>query len=291
MNFKEFAERNAAFPGGVTGEDWEIAKKIIFMIEKRTGDFPAPGDAVIFTDSFGEFFPCALIDKVESDTVSICENGSTYTSTAESVSTSGGAFRTFKIKDLKKNGRRDRTFWTFGSCGACRGGGIYFSANVPCWIAEEKRSYDFTTEKYDLRSVVENKDPDPFDYKWIVRKLGGCSDCAFKTDEEFEMWKKTYRAVEAYKTWQQNAVCFIYREARISLTKQQWDLLDLPLDTRLLNGGIRDCKVEYDDNNKLINAYFYEVWDKDHKYQTFLYSDVSSYPFEFRLAREQKNNF
>ena len=291
MNFKEFAERNAAFSGGVTGKDWEIAKDIISVLEKRTGDFPCPGDAVIFTDSYGEYFPCALIDKVEGNTVSICENGSTYTSTGRDVSTSGGAFRTFKIENLKKNGRKDRNFWTFGSCGVCSGGGIYFFASVPCWIAEEKRSHDFTTEKHDLRYVVENKELDPFGYKWLVRTHGSCSDRAFKTDEELEMWKKTYRAVEAYKTWQQNAVFFIYRELRIALTKQQWNLLNLPLDTRLLNGSIRDCKVEYDDNNKIINAYFYEVWDKEHKYKTFLYSEASNYPFEFRLAREQQENF
>ena len=287
MNFKEFAERNAAFPGGVTGKDWGIAKGIISVLEKRTGDFPRPGDAVIFTDSYGEYFPCALIDNVDGDTVLICENGSTYTGTGGSVSTSGGAFHTFKIENLKKNGRKDRNFWTFGSWGACRNGGIYFSANVPCWIAEEERDYDYTTEKYELRYVVEDKEPDSFGYKWLVRTHGACPDRAFKTDEEFETWKKTYRAVKVYDTWQQNGVYFIYRENRISLTKQQWSSLDLPLDTRLLNGSIRDCKVEYDENNKMINAYFYEVWDNEHKYKTFLYSEGSSYPFEFRLAREQ----
>jgi hypothetical protein len=291
MNFKEFSEKNAAFPGGVTGKDWKIAKEIIFELEKRTGDFPRAGDAVIFTDSYGEYFPCALIDRVDGDTVSICENGSTYTSTGEGVSASGGAFHTFKIENLKKNGRKDRIFWTFGSRGACRNGGIYFLANVPCWFAEKKRDHDYTTEKYDLRFIVEDKNPDEWGYKWLVRLRGLTADRAFKTDADLDLWKKTYRAVKAYDTWQQNGVYFIYRENRVSLTRQLWDLLNLPLDTRLLNGSIRDCKIEYDENNKMINAYFYEVWDKEHKYKTFLYSDVSDYPFEFRLAREQQGSY
>lgn len=290
MNFKEFAERNIAFPGGITGKDWEIAKEIIYTLEKRTGDFPCAGDAVVFTDSTGEYFPGALIDRVDGDTVSICQNGSTFTCTGTSVSTSGGAFRSFKIKDLKKNGRKNRNFWTWGRYGACGDGGIYFFANVPYWIAEEEKEHDYTTEKYDLRFVHEDKNPDAWGYKWLVSSPGLTADRAFKTDAELELWKQTYRAVKAYDTWQKNGAYFIYREKMISLTQKQWYSLDLPLDTRLFNGNIRDCKVEYDDNNKVINAYFYEVWDKDHSYITFLYSDASHYPFEFRLAREQHNS-
>jgi len=53
---------------------------------------------------------------------------------------------------------------------------------------------------------------------------------------------------------QNQVILFLYREAEILISREEWDALDLPLDTRRVNGIIH-VKVHYDDVAHLITAY------------------------------------
>jgi len=78
----------------------------------------------------------------------VCVQPSVYVGLSDNefgywFSTSGGYF--FCEKDsgkFKSTGEtRLKTFWTFGHCGACGGGGIYFKAEVAVYEYESDRIY------------------------------------------------------------------------------------------------------------------------------------------------------
>lgn len=88
-----------------------------------------PGDSVRFTNENGTYYHYAMIDFVDHE-VTICESPSAFVMCNGDVVLSGGRFKSVSLDKLGYIGKTKRTFWTFGHCGACAHGSIYFKAFV-----------------------------------------------------------------------------------------------------------------------------------------------------------------
>ena len=88
-----------------------------------------PGDSVRFTNENGTYYHYAMIDFVDHE-VTICESPSAFVMCNGDVVLSGGRFKSVSLDKLVYIGKTARTFWTFGHCGACAHGSIYFKAFV-----------------------------------------------------------------------------------------------------------------------------------------------------------------
>ena len=78
---------------------------------------------------------------------------------------------------------------------------------------------------------------------------------AFHKYEEYLAWLKTYKGVDfKTETW---TVIFLYCKQELLIPKKYWDELSLPIDTRLMNGGLIDIKYQVDDESKVITEYRY----------------------------------
>lgn len=87
------------------------------------------GDSVRFTNENGTYYHHAMIDFID-NRVTICESPSAFVMRNGDVSLSGGRFKSVSLDKLVYIGKTERMFWTFGHCGACAHGSIYFKAFV-----------------------------------------------------------------------------------------------------------------------------------------------------------------
>lgn len=87
------------------------------------------GDSVRFTNENGTYYHYAMIDKIDNE-VTICESPSAFVFCNGNVMLSGGRFKSVSPNKLVYIGKTERTFWTFGHCGACAHGAIYFKVFV-----------------------------------------------------------------------------------------------------------------------------------------------------------------
>lgn len=88
-----------------------------------------PGDSVRFTNENGTYYHYAMIDFVDHE-VTICESPSAFVMCNGDVVLSGGRFKSVSLDKLVYIGKTARTFCTFGHCGHCVRGNIYFKAFV-----------------------------------------------------------------------------------------------------------------------------------------------------------------
>lgn len=292
-NLEQFKEDNKGYapmniPTEVSDADWQIARRCIDGIERSLDStIPSPGDVVIYTTENGDYRPYARVDYMYDD-ICIWEGASMYANEDGSCHASQASMShsSIDLSLFKKLGYVYAPFWCFGSCDACAGGGIYFDARVHLWEYTEpnQKFPGYTTEKW-CKWYVDTLKKSLSGY--VKRAEVAAKDgmtVAFKTEEDYQTWLRTYRGKEFDGYWPEQKVVWGYRESWTSMDKPSWDKLDLPLDTRLCNAYIRDCKVKYDDDEHHIETYFYKVEDE---HSSFWYSAESKYPFEFKLEREK----
>ena len=100
-------------------------------------------DNVEYINEYGKEYPRAVIDgdTYRNGTTVLCESGGVHVSLYKDDvchSISGGSFPTINPDNLIAKGTVQRTFWTWGSCGACGNGGLYFKATVKNWELDER---------------------------------------------------------------------------------------------------------------------------------------------------------
>jgi hypothetical protein len=179
-----------------------------------------------------------------------------------------------------------KAFCDFGHNGPCAGGAVHFEAEVSVWEYKEvnPRYGDYTTKDWDrfYVSYIADKPKNTHScepYKWTVSHQA-MSHTAFSTQDDYDAWLKTIRGVKFDGNWPNQTVVFGYREKRQLIDKEAWDSLDLPKDTRQCN-GINMVKVEYDDENHLVNVYAFTNagtldWRKYKPYELARGRDFSS---------------
>lgn len=189
---------------GITESDLRLVNGIIDKIEQTRTREPQPLDVVEYTDTFGCYYPNAIIDgnTYWDGSTALCECGSAYVSVAKDgtlcKSVSGGAFPVINKDKLLYIGRKEKTFWTFSTLGAGPQHGLYFKAEVSCFELNlrEEPLKKYTTKDYDYIFVQDwgNRTSD-CGYKYTVTK-GPYPHCAFYTKEELNEYLTLYEAVE-----------------------------------------------------------------------------------------------
>ena len=113
---------------------------------------------------------------------------------------------------------------------------------------------DYSTKDYDKYYISYCVDssgrPKDGEYRYIG------NDIAFRTTADYEAWRNTLRGVEFAGNWENQKVIFIYKRIEKLITEQEYNSLDLPVDTRTCNGTIQ-VKVKYDDDIHTITEYRY----------------------------------
>lgn len=241
---------------GVTETDVEKVNKIIDVIENsRSTERVQVGDVVQYTNEYGEYFPHAMITKINDD-VEICENGSMHTSIYDDEfchSTSGGSFSHHEMNGFTYIGKTTRTFWTFGHNGACANGGVYFTATVNLWECNDNKEM-FSTKTHDKYYLSYRKSDS--EYQYFV------GNHAWRTEEEMQSWLRTHRAIVTGKTWG-GSVIWTYKEVEHHCSNTEYDALNITEDIFLMNGSKRRCKRVYDDENCILHTYFVWYWEDD----------------------------
>lgn len=241
--------------------DVDMANELVIAIENsRTEAKPQPGDMVVYTNKYGEYFPCAHIETVSEDKIYLCEMANTYLSTENKkvyCSSSGGTWKHIDIKDLKYTGQQqEKRFWHFGSCGACADGGIDFYAKVNVWECDLNEE-PFSTKTHDKYYLTYREKADEGNGYHYFLTVSGMSFHAWKTEEDLQMWLRTNRAVV------NDNFVWTYETIKHHLSPMEYDSLNIPEDTFLMNGSKRRCKRIYDDENYTIHLYFVWYWEED----------------------------
>lgn len=261
---ESLAKINAEYLGShyrISDQDVKIANDWVALIEaSRDPHRPVVGDIIRFTNKYSEYYPHAHIEKVTEDGAEVCEspyvpfvgrlsNNDLY------CSTSGGAWTTLEIEKIRYVGKELKTFCDWGSCGVCAHGAIDFEAEVNVWeyTAEHLHFGEFTTRNWrrDFISYCEkDRDGSPYHY------FGNYH--AYKTEKEYMAWLLTYKGVEFEGNWPNQTVVFFYRKAEYLISREEWDALSYPTDTRMMNGSIMLIKYWYDDEQHVIHEYRYD---------------------------------
>ena len=189
---------------GITEADLQLVNGIIDKIEQTRTRKPHPLDVVEYTDSFGCYYPNAIIDgdTYRNGSTALCECGSSYVSVSDDgtlcKSISGGAFPLIDKDKLRYIGKKEKIFWTFSTLGAGAQHALYFKAEVSCFELNlrEESLKRYTTKDYDYIFVQDwgNRTSD-CGYKYTATK-GPYPHCAFHTKKELNEYLSLYEAVE-----------------------------------------------------------------------------------------------
>ncbi|WP_206459413.1 DUF4121 family protein [Anaerovorax sp. IOR16] len=262
----------------VTQSDIEKANMYVKIIEEsRTDNQIQVGDIIEFTNKHGDYYRNAHVeslDRFEEDSCYICEQpyipfiGLKDDKRNIYCSTSGGAWCNIP-NNLKLFGKRLKTFKDWGHCGGCANGAFNFHALVNVWEYKEPNSLygEYSTKDYVKQYISYNPDA-PKQKSMCEPYIYFADGHAWVSKEELNAYLETYRAKIFKGNWENQTVAFLYKEREYLITREEWDGLDLPVDTRMCN-GIIFVKVKYDDENHCIDTYRYtndgsENW-KTHK--------------------------
>lgn len=255
----------------VTQVDVDNVNHMVECIEKARENVSTPmeGDIIHYSDRYGIYYRNALLVKLDEfgdGKAEICfspfgtrvseQNGAIH------VSASGGPFGLHQPEDFIYEGFEKRRFSIWGSCGPSESGCVEFEARVHLWSYREPNPCfgDYSTENWDMFYVSSTEAPangSPYHYK--VMEPGGTSRYAFgKRQKEYLSWLRTYRGVEFEGHYANQTVVFCYRKAEKLLSKEAWDALALPTDTRFMNCSVILVKVDYNDDTHTVTEYRYE---------------------------------
>ena len=88
---------------------------------------------------------------------------------------------------------------------------------------------------------------------------------AWKTEEDFQAWLRTFRGVVEPGNWKNQLIVWTYKNIEHHLSPEEYEDLNVPEDTFLMNGSIRRCKRVYDDKSYIVHTYFVWYWDEPEK--------------------------
>ena len=245
------------------------ANKFVDLIEStRSTTEPKIGNIVQYTNEYGDFYESAHIERIHGDEVIICEIPHTPFIQANKehngiyCTTSGGSWCNLKKKKLVYIGKMPKTFCDWGNCGPCADGAVEFSAETSVWkYADEnnkfisKYGHIFTTKDYDKIYVSFN--PGRKNSMYIYFSDGK----AWESKEDLQAFLRTYRAEVFKGYWQNQFVAWIWKEEKHQISPSEFDFLDLPEDSFLINGNILKCKRKYDNEKHIIHTYYVWYWE------------------------------
>ena len=186
----------------IKDKDLEIVNSLIDAIENSRMESPARMDNIVYTDKYGSYFPEAML---ESDTYCdglpcIVQSASAHVwlrdDNSIGLSSSGGCYDGQKdIKKFQYAGKTRRVFWTWGAWGSGANHGLYFHADVSCFVynerAEELRH--LTGEFLRPIYIAEHK-PDEYGYRFTAY----CAGMAWKSRAELDKFIFEREAIQEH---------------------------------------------------------------------------------------------
>lgn len=254
--------------------DVEMANAYVELIERtRSTTEPQSGDLIQYTDEHGNYYSAAHIEKVNGDgTVNVCEKpyipfiNANVNNDGIRCCTSGGPWCDLPVNKLVYVGKGEKHFQDWGNCGGCANGAIVFNANVSVWEYVDERNkfisengFKFTTKDFDKYYVTFNPDKEKTNYVYFT------DGNAWESKMDYQAWLRTYRA-EVFKGYRQNQfVVWTWRNMAHLVSPDEYDNLDLPEDTFLMNGDLLKCKRTYNEDTHTIDTYFVWYWNEPGK--------------------------
>jgi hypothetical protein len=244
--------------------DVEMVNRYAARIESTRGENPRPGDIIEYTDEYGDYCRDAHIVTADSGTGRCTVRIHSYVPIVyrnddhqkEGFYCTGGGVLTFvDAAALTYVGKREKLFAAFSHhCILPGHSAVYFKTLVNVWeyVAPAQKYPGYSTKGWHKQYITYVKEPtDNSPYHYYGSFSAGI---AFKNDTELKLWKNTYRAVEFPGSDPNHSVLFLYRNNDRLISRDEWDALSLPLDTRFVN-GIVHVKAAYDDGAHIVTAY------------------------------------
>jgi len=245
---------------GLEADDVETVNCLIKLIEGTRSENPCLGDIIEHTNEYGEYSQNAHIEEFDDVKGQILINVHPYVPFVYSedneqevgfFKTSGGPEAFVDAALLTYIGKREKMFAAFSNhCILPAHSSVYFKATVNVWeyVAPDQKHPGYSTKDWEKQYISYRRNPvDGCIYHYYGQNI------AFKDTAELQRWKETYKAVE-FPSEPDHSVLFLYRETDKLVSRKEWDALNLPLDTRLVNGVIH-VKVDYDDDAHVITVY------------------------------------
>lgn len=159
----------------VSQNDADKVNRLIGFIRKERDSRkePTAGDIIEFTTRSGDYFKDAHIQQIKDGKLEICLSAHTpfcYEKEEQaSYNISGGPWTSLDKLQPQPAGVRTRLFKTWGHCGRCANGAVYFKTFVRVWrYTEEKPFYGrYTTKdwaKYFISKIPDPERPGEFTY-------------------------------------------------------------------------------------------------------------------------------
>lgn len=249
----------------ITDSDLKMANDYVFLIEKtRSKTEPKVGDRIRYTNEYGDYYKLAHIELVRDGIVNICESPYVPFICKDTLkdgilcSTSGGAWDNIPIDKLIYVGTEEKTFCDWGHCHACADGAIEFKAEVSVWEYDCHET-PHTTKTHNRMFISYSKEPKYFGYKFIG------DGNAWKDELEFQSWLETVHG-EVSKGYHNQLIVWYAKQKEVHCSPNEYESLELPEDSFLMNGSKRRCKRSYNEKNNTLTTYFVWYWDDDSMY-------------------------
>ena len=279
----------------LTESDVEKVNTCVELLEKsRTTEKPMRGDIVRYTTENGEYYAHAFIESIQDGQAYIAEHSNVYLQAHEKFEngfscqvSAGGAFHYIPVDEMVYIGTEEKRFWHFGHCGGCADGGIDFYATVNVWECDlnEER---YSTRTHDKHYISHDPESDKFggNYQFVSDKHK-----AWKTEEDFQAWLRTFRGVvEPGGT--KLFVVWAYKQVEHHCSPEEYAALKAFEDTFLMNGSVRRCKRIYDDKKYTVHTYYVWYWNDPEKdfYERAAEQNeiIDSYTLDWRTHKENE---
>ena len=273
--------------------DVDKANECIELIEKsRTIEKPMRGDIVRYTTENGEYYAHAFIESIQDGQAYIAEHSSVYAYANKEFEngfscqvSAGGAFHNIPVDQMVYIGTEEKRFWHFGHYGACADGGIDFYATVNVWECDLNTGR-YSTKTHDKYYIYYDSEPEKRHSHYHFTTNGK----AWEAKVDFQAWLRTVRGVvEPSET--KLFVVWTYKQVKHHLSPDEYEDLNMPEDTFLMNGSVRRCKRIYDDKNYIVHTYYVWYWDDPEKdfYESATKQNeiIKSYSFDWREHRKE----
>ena len=149
---------------------------------------------------------------------------------------------------------------------------------------------NYSTKTHDKYYVIYDPHPEKRD---SVYKFTSSIDKprAWKTEKDFQAWLRTFRGVVEPGNWENQLIVWTYKNVEHHLSPVEYEDLNIPEDTFLMNGSIRRCKRIYDDKHYIVHTYYVWYWDDPDKdfYERMAEQNetIKSYSFDWREHRKE----
>lgn len=253
---------------GITQSDVDMANRYVTLIERtRSNMTPKAGDRLRYTNQYGDFYRYAHVECIHDDECNMCEQPYIPFIGADKengiwCSTSGGAWSDLKIVQFRYIGKEQKEFCDWGHCGARSNGAVHFFAEVSLWeyIHPDPLFEDYTTEKWRKIYVSEIDEEEKNKYGnnlYLAKEALSCGtgSMAFQTKKEYHQFLNDYKAKVFPGNWYNQSVIFCYRKKEVLVSREEYNVLELPV-ISMYHNGVRPAKIEYDDQNRIAIIYF-----------------------------------